>query len=223
MENQKLSKAEQARINGSKSTGPKTPEGLQRCRQASVKHGMWVAEMSTFSHESRKDYALLLAATTDQFRPRSITEASVVGLITDALWRANRLGSLANLDVDREMFLIKHQATTDHEPAELHLMAEQNSKSVARLEARARHYTREVARLMDILRKLQTWPVSVEASQVLNDYRDLEAEQASPQASETAEKPVPPPPADAPEPQSARKPVQSANAKPQKGSLPLRR
>ena len=44
MEKEKLSKADQARLNGAKSSGPKTPEGLQRCRQASVKHGMWVAD-----------------------------------------------------------------------------------------------------------------------------------------------------------------------------------
>ncbi len=50
MEPTKLTKAEQARLNGSKSSGPNTPEGLQRCRQASIKHGMWVAEISTFSH-----------------------------------------------------------------------------------------------------------------------------------------------------------------------------
>ena len=216
-------KAEQARINGSKSTGPKTPEGLQRCRQASVKHGMWVADIATFSHEAQVDYAAVYTAATDQFRPRSVVEASVVGLLADALWRANRLGSLANLDIDREMWLIKRQSTTNHEPEELHLLAEQQSKSVARLEARARHYTREVARLMDILRKLQTWPVSTEASQVLNEIRDLGAEQATPPEPKPSQKPEPPPAAARPETQPARKPVQSANSKPQKGSVPRRK
>ena len=219
MEPTKRSKAEQARLNGAKSSGPTTPEGLQRCRQASVKHGLWVAHISTLSHEAQADYAAVLTSATDQFRPRTLVEASVVGLLADALWRANRLGSLANLDVDREMFLINHQSTTDHEPVELHLLAEQQSKSVARLEARARHYTREVARLMEILRKLQAWPVSTEASQVFNEIRDLSTQEVPPQREKEAKEPLEPVPAAEP----ARKPVQSANSKPQKGSVPRRK
>jgi len=212
MEKEKLSRAEQARINGAKSTGPKTPEGLQRCRQASVKHGMWIAHISTFSHESQEGYAAVLTAATDQFRPRNLVESSVVGLLADALWRANRLGSLANLDIDREMFLIKHQTTTDHEPEELHLLAEQTSKSVARLEARARHYTREVARLMEILRKLQNWPVSTEASQIFNETMELTTPEVPPREPLTAARPAPPP-------QPVRKPVQTAENTPRKGSV----
>ncbi|MBM3758505.1 MAG: hypothetical protein FJW38_31600, partial [Acidobacteria bacterium] len=79
MENEKLSKAEQARINGAKSKGPKTPEGLQRCRQASVQHGLWVAHVSTFSHEAQVQYAAILTAANDQFRPRNMVEATIVG------------------------------------------------------------------------------------------------------------------------------------------------
>jgi len=216
MQQDKITKAEQARINGSKSTGPKTPEGLQRCRQASIKHGMWVAHLCTFSHEAQQDYAAVLTAAMDQFRPRNLVETSVVRLLADALWRSNRLGSLANLDIDREMFLINRQSTTEHEPVELHLLAEQNSKSVARLEARARHYTREIARLMDILRKLQNWPVSTEASQMSNEYLDSTNEEVPRKEPARAEKPVS-------QPQPVRKPVQSANSKPQKGSVPRRK
>ena len=90
MENEKLSKAEQARINGAKSTGPKTPEGLQRCREASVKHGMWVAHISTFPYEDQVAYAALLTSATDQLRPRNCVESAVVGLLVDALWRAGK-------------------------------------------------------------------------------------------------------------------------------------
>ena len=223
MEPTKLTKAEQSRINGAKSKGPKTPEGLQRCRQASVKHGMWIAHISTFSHESQKDYAAVLASATDQFRPRSLVEASVVGLLADALWRANRLGSLANLDVDREMFLINHQSTTDHEPVELHLLAEQQSKSVARLEARARHYTREISRLMDVLRKLQNWPVSVEASQMLNEFIESTAQEVPERALEPSETPAAEPPKPEPAPQPVRKPVQSAKDPAKKGSVHRRK
>jgi len=219
MENKKLSKAEQARINGAKSTGPKTPEGLQRCREASVKHGMWVAHVSTFPHEDQVAYAALLTSANDQFRPRSCVESTIVGLLVDALWRAGRLGAMANSDIDREMFLIKRQTSTEHEAYELHLLAEQQSKTAQKLEARARHYTREIARLMAILRQLQTFPVSVEASEVLNDMLEIQTEEVPEPPAETAQeapKPVS-------EPQTARKPVQTIENRLQKGNVPLRK
>ena len=209
-------KAEQARINGSKSTGPKTPEGLQRCRQASVKHGMWVAHISTFPHEDQRNYAAIWAAARDQFQPRNAFEDALVSLLADATWRSTRLGALANADISREMSVIDRQAMNDIDPYEVHLLAEQQSKTVERLESRARHYTREVARLMDILKKLQAWPVSTEASQMLNECRDLQTEEVPPKDPKPAERPVA-----APEP--VRKPVQSANSKPQKGSVPRRK
>ena len=205
-------KAEQARINGAKSNGPKTPEGLQRCREASVKHGMWVAHISTFPHEDQVAYAALLTSATDQFRPRTCVESTVVGLLVDALWRAGRLGAMANADIDREMWSINRQTSTRHEAPELHLLAEQASKTVQKLEARARPYTREIGRLMAILRQLQAFPVSVEASEVLNEMIEIQTEE------------VPEPPAEpVSEPQPARKPVQNANITPQKGSVPQRK
>ena len=219
MEPTKLTKAEQARINGSKSSGPKTPEGLQRCREASVKHGMWVAHVSTFPHEAQIQYAAVLTALNDQFNPRNLAEAAMVGLLADAIWRAHRLSNLANSDIDRQMWLIKNQSSVDHAPHELHLLAEQASKSVHQLEARARHYTREINRIIDTIRKLQALPVSSEASQVMKEMLDL----ATHEVPAPAPKPASPPPAAFPEPEPVRKPVQSANSKPQKGSVPRRK
>jgi hypothetical protein len=212
MEKKKLSKSEQARINGAKSKGPTTPEGLQRCRQASVKHGMWVAHISTFDHENQMQYASILTAANDQFRPRNMVEAAMVGLLADAIWRAHRLSNLANTDIDREMWLLGQQSSVKHEPGELHLLAEQSSKSVAKLEARARHYTREINRIIDILRKLQALPVSLEASQVMNEVIDLGTEEV----------PAPSQPP-APQPAPDKKPVQSVSNKPQEGSVPRRK
>ncbi len=212
-------KAEQARINGAKSTGPKTPEGLQRCREASVKHGMWVAHVSTFPHEDQVAYAAVLTSATDQFRPRNCVESAVVGLLVDALWRAGRLNAMANSDIDREMFLIKRQTSTEHEAYELHLLAEQTSKTVQKLESRARHYTREIARLMAILRQLQAIPVSVEASEVLNEMIELGAQEVPEPPVEAA--PEPPKPVTQPEP--SRKPVGNADMLPMKGHVPQRK
>jgi len=216
MENEKLSKAEQARINGSKSKGPKTPEGLQRCRQASVKHGLWVAHVSTFPHEAQVQYAAILTAANDQFRPRNMVEATIVGLLVDALWRAARLGNLANTGIDREMWLLKKQSSVQHGAEELHLLAEQASKTVPGLEARARHYTREISRLLDMLRKLQAFPVSEEASQIMNEMLDLATKEVPEPSQPEAPKP-------ATEPEPVRKPVQRDSNKPQEGSVPRRK
>ncbi|MBM3766676.1 MAG: hypothetical protein FJW32_14900 [Acidobacteria bacterium] len=216
MENEKLSKAEQARINGAKSKGPKTPEGLERCRQASVKHGMWVAHVSTLGHEAQVQYAAMLTALSDQFNPRNFAEAAMVGLLADAMWRAHRLSNLANSDIDRQMWLIKNQSSVKHGHEELHLLAEQASKTVHQLEARARHYTREINRIMDIIRKLQALPVSSEASQIMSEMLDLVTHEV-PEPSE----PEPSKPAPAPEP--VRKPVQSVDNTPRKGSVPRRK
>jgi hypothetical protein len=223
MEPVKLSKSEQARINGAKSSGPKTPEGLQRCRQASVKHGMWVAHVSTFAHEEQLAYADLLISANDQFRPRNSVESTVVELLVDSLWRAARLGSLANTDISREMWVINSQSNVEHDAGEVHLLAEQASKSVARLEARARHYTREIARHLDLLRKLQNWPVSTEASQVSKEINDMRTQDVPEPPANQAQKPAAEPAKPAPAPQQARKPVQSANSQPQKGSVPRRK
>ncbi len=216
-------KAEQARINGAKSTGPKTPEGLQRCREASVKHGMWVAHISTFPHEDQVAYAAILTSANDQFRPRNCVEAAIVGLLVDALWRASRLAGLTNAGIDREMWLLKQQSSVQHAPGELHLLAEQASKTVPGLEARARHYTREINRLIDTLRKLQAFPVSAEASQIMNEMLDLATHEVPQPSQPEAQKPAAEPPKPAPQPEPARKPVQRDTNKPQEGSVPRRK
>jgi len=205
-------KAEQARINGAKSKGPTTPEGLQRCREASVKHGMWAAHVSTFPHEDQVQYAAIFTSLNDQFRPRNTAEAAIVGLLADAIWRANRLANLANAGIDREMWLLKNQTSVQHSPGELQLLAEQASKTVPGLEARARHYTREINRLVDIIRKFQSFPVPEEASEVMNEIMDLAVKEV-PAPSQTA----------TPEPPPGQKPVQRDSNKPQEGSVPRRK
>jgi hypothetical protein len=84
------------------------------------------------------------------------------------------------------------------------------------LEARARHYTREINRLLDTLRKLQAFPVSAEASQVMNEMLDLATKEVPPPSQPQA--PVP-----APQPNPVRKPVQTDSNKPQEGSVPRRK
>lgn len=204
-------KAEQARINGSKSAGPKTPEGLNRCRQASVKHGMWANHLSSFPQHEQDNHAAILAAATAQFNPRNVLESSIVALLADAVWRAGRLGALANCEIYREGWVVETMANEDPDLGmdERLIHAERASKGAERVESRSRHYVREINRLIETIKKLQAWPASSEASQDHNEIKGIEPVEA---------KPTP-----APSPEPARKPVQSATAKPRKGTLPRRR
>jgi hypothetical protein len=46
-------------MHGGKSTGPRTPEGLERSRRAKWKHGYYSAEARFARHEARKSIRLL--------------------------------------------------------------------------------------------------------------------------------------------------------------------
>jgi hypothetical protein len=47
------------RMHGGKSTGPRTPEGLQRSRRSNWKHGHYSAEAKRVRRDARQQYRLL--------------------------------------------------------------------------------------------------------------------------------------------------------------------
>jgi hypothetical protein len=47
------------RLHGGKSTGPRTPEGLERAREARWKHGFYSAEAKAARREARESLKLL--------------------------------------------------------------------------------------------------------------------------------------------------------------------
>lgn len=91
MDNQKRSKAEQARINGSKSKGPKTREGRRRIAQANTTHGLYAVSATVLDVESKAAFQLLRDAAFAQWRPRNPFEAQYVEEIADCSWRIARL------------------------------------------------------------------------------------------------------------------------------------
>lgn len=106
-------------------------------------------------------------------------ESSIVALLADAVWRAGRLGALANCEIYREGWVI--ETMTKEEPYlgmdDRLIHTERASRAAERVESRSRHYVREINRLIETLRKLQKWPVSGEASQ---ETVENEEETASP-------------------------------------------
>lgn len=208
-------RANQARLNGAKSKGPNTPQGLDRCRKASVTHGAYIAQISTLPNEDQSQYEANWHSCLDQFAPRNYAETGVVALIADAIWRANRLYCAANAEVHSKMRAIRTGSSVNQTLSEIYLRAENASENVLRLESRARHFTREIARLISILDKMQNWGVSDKASRMSNEIIDNSMEkrdQPNKEEGEEKAKPAEPVPAAAPaEPAPARKPPQGTS------------
>ncbi len=197
MHPQKHTRAEQARINGAKSIGATTPEGIERCRLINIKHGGFVASAAVIPGEDPKKYEGLLLSLEDQYKPRNLAEFTIVHSLADAMWRQRRLMNAANYEIERQMFILGN-----YEPAEnanlrgIHLAAEIESKVIHRLEARVRHHTREIARLQRILQTMQKHEVSDETSQMSKEILDLAIEklQREVAANEIPQPKEPPPP-----------------------------
>ena len=178
MQPTKLSRAEQARLNGAKSNGAKTPQGLERCRLSSVKHGAYVSAAAIIPGEDPKQYEAMWHSLIDQYQPRNIAELAIVCSIVDAIWRQRRLSRAANHEIQRQMQSIVNDSTLElNNTDDIHLRAETESAVVDRLESRARHQTREIARLEAILEKMQKRTVSDEASQMSNEILEEAAEE----------------------------------------------
>ena len=192
MQTEKRTRAEQARINGSKSTGAKTKHGLERCRLSSVKHGGYVSANATIPGEDPSQYEGMWHSLIDQYQPRNMAELAIVCSIVDAIWRQRRLTRAANHEMRRKMQAIANDSTLEGATdADIHLRAETESTVVDRLEARARHQTREIARLEALLKKMQKRTVSDEASQMSNEILDAVAEKIEAAAAQPEPRPVP--------------------------------
>lgn len=192
MQPQKLTRAEQARLNGAKSTGAKTPQGLERCRLASVKHGGYVSAAAIIPGEDPKQYEAMWHSLIDQYQPRNMAELAIVCSIVDAIWRQRRLSHAANHEINRKMQAIASDSTLElTNTDDVHLRAETESAIVDRLESRARHQTREIARLEAILEKMQKRTVSDEASQMSNEVLASAVEEI--EASQPQSEPKTPP------------------------------
>ena len=101
--NQKLSRADSSRINGSKSTGPVSPEGKQRSSYNRTTHGMRSSRI-VLRNESQDTYNELHSLFFQLFQPHDIFEHECVSNIVNARWRIRRLeaAAAANLELALE-------------------------------------------------------------------------------------------------------------------------
>lgn len=88
---EKNSRADQARINGAKSKGPKTPLGKAISSQNAVKHGHYCTHPVVLSCESVDEYNAILNELMDKFQPADEAEIRLVHQLADLDWNYQRL------------------------------------------------------------------------------------------------------------------------------------
>jgi hypothetical protein len=102
-----------SRANGARSRGPITPEGLDRCRNASITHGLTARRTIVLETESKDEFATLFDAYLDYFQPANVVEHSFVLQLVTAQWRMDRAAALEtallDLEVDRQEPKIKQE------------------------------------------------------------------------------------------------------------------
>ncbi len=86
-------KSETARLNGSKSKGPKTPEGKARSSRNAMRHGL-TAQFPLLDHESKPEFEAFLDAYIDRFRPADAVELDLVQTMAIARWRLRRIAAM---------------------------------------------------------------------------------------------------------------------------------
>lgn len=91
MSRKKLSRSEQARINGARSRGPKTAEGRRRIVEARRKHGIFAVNNTILSIDSPEAYEALRNAVIAHWAPRNAYELCLVDEIVACNWLISRL------------------------------------------------------------------------------------------------------------------------------------
>ncbi|HEY3742988.1 MAG TPA: hypothetical protein VGL53_24245 [Bryobacteraceae bacterium] len=87
----KEKRAMQARINGAKSKGPITPDGLAKSSKNAIRHGLTANEHTLLEAEFADEYEEVYNAFIADLRPATKAELRLVEKIANIDWRAERL------------------------------------------------------------------------------------------------------------------------------------
>ena len=99
---QMANKSDTARINGSKSRGPVTPEGKAKSSRNALRHGL-TAGFAVLPHEDKSDFEQLLDALIARYQPADEPEMELVHAMAVARWRLRRIGTLESCLFDNEL------------------------------------------------------------------------------------------------------------------------
>ena len=83
-------RAEASRKNGTKSRGPKTPEGKARSAQNALKHGMRAQKYVVLPEEDADEFAELQAALIEELAPVGALQTVLARRVAVAAWRLAR-------------------------------------------------------------------------------------------------------------------------------------
>ena len=90
----KPTRAEAARLNGSKSRDPGTPEGKARSARNALKHGLTAQAFALLPGEDPQAYAKLLDGLARRYRPADELAAHLVQRLASMMWRQQRADRL---------------------------------------------------------------------------------------------------------------------------------
>ncbi|WP_321476840.1 hypothetical protein [uncultured Paludibaculum sp.] len=105
----KLTKSDQARINGARSRGPVTAEGKARSARNATKHGKYAktgpgaAHSAVLKSEDSAAFDDLVERRARDFRPLNSFEASLVREICALEWRYDRLSAIETRHIDLQI------------------------------------------------------------------------------------------------------------------------
>ena len=145
--NRSSNSAESARINGAKSRGPISEDGLYRSRTANFKHGLYAVRSYKLPGESNEEYAEFQAHLTEYWQPAGFMESQLVESLVGNLWEAKRLQAAKNDHVHDKVANIIANSPGLKDQAKINLLAEQEASvatgTLDRLNARLHHLSRE--------------------------------------------------------------------------------
>jgi hypothetical protein len=189
LQNHSNRRAESARINGAKSQGPKTPEGIKNAKIASVQHGLY-ATQDTLGHLIDKElYDEFCNEMVALWQPSNAYVARRVNQLVANLWEIDRL-----LAVRRE-YLADAFTGTATTVIDMELLLSSKGDIINRLDVRLRRLNLEVSRLESDILRLKKHFATAEPSQ--DSLKTNDEPEATPQAA--TEQPVP-----APQPEPAQ-------------------
>ncbi len=149
---QKQKRADQARINGAKSTGPKTPEGLKSAQTATLTHGLYATEATLKASIDPDAFETMRQKYHRIWQPADEYTAERVDELALIRWDLHRLQLVRRNEIT-ELF----RQTNSVIDTEIH--ASKPGSVIERLDARIRKQQLALSRLeKDILRLKKELP-----------------------------------------------------------------
>ena len=168
LQNHSNRRAESARINGTKSQGPKTPEGLLKARTATLTHGLYANEETLKASVSQEGFLKLRESFYKYWQPEDEYIATRVDELTFAHWELARL-----MLVRRSELAELHANTGGVLQAELE--ACKPGSLVYRLEVRINRHQSTISRLeRDIMRLKKFAAIQGPSQEVLKTKEEPE-------------------------------------------------